>query len=295
MLRLGLIGTESTHADSFVRIFNHPDPASGAPRFPDVRLTALCGPAPESTARFSEDDGVEYVASRPEELIGRADAVMITSRRGSTHAAYALPFLERSIPLFLDKPITCDPAEAERLMQAARDHRALVCGGSGLKFSPSLPAIREEAAALLRAGTLRGVVMNYSADLYSEYDGFHFYAPHLIEMAQCVLDAPFGSVRALEQNGCVTVYVSGLPVPLLLCYSPDAAAAGCLLLAKGQNIYREISDDGIYLEEAEHFVRMLHTGFMEESYDALIRPVYAADAILRSLAANGAELLVGGR
>ena len=295
MIRLGLVGTESTHADSFFRIFNQPDPAAGKPLFDDIRLTALCGPAPESAERFQGGDGIECIVSRPEELIGRVDAVMITSRRGSTHAAYALPFLEHGTPLFLDKPITCDPAEAKRIITAARERGVPVCGGSGLKFSRSLPAIREEAAALLREGALRGVVMNYSADLYSEYDGFHFYAPHLIEMAQCVLDAPFGSVRALEQNGCVTVYVSGLPVPLLLCYSPDAAAAGCLLLAKGQNIYREISDDGIYLEEAEHFVRMLHTGFMEESYDALIRPVYAADAILRSLAANGAELLVGGR
>lgn len=110
MYRIGIIGTENPYATAFAKYYNLSDPETGKHRHENVRVVAVMGDE-ESTAAIVQDTGVELVVNRPEEMLGKVDAVMITNRRGSVHMEYAKPFIPHKSPLFIDKPFTSDPAE----------------------------------------------------------------------------------------------------------------------------------------------------------------------------------------
>ena len=82
MFRIGIIGTENSHAAALAKLFQE-DSA-----FADLELVALGGDYPESNQKMREEFGVDLIAERPEDMLGHVDAVMITARDGARHAAF---------------------------------------------------------------------------------------------------------------------------------------------------------------------------------------------------------------
>lgn len=94
MIRIGIIGTENSHAMAFSKIINLPDPTTGALAYPDARVVGVYGPDPDSARQVAEAAKVDFIADDPAEFFGKVDAMIVTSRRGSVHAQYARPFIE---------------------------------------------------------------------------------------------------------------------------------------------------------------------------------------------------------
>ena len=55
----------------------------------------------------------------PADLFGKVDAVLIESVDGSVHRERAMPFLERGMPTFVDKPFACSLADARAMADVA--------------------------------------------------------------------------------------------------------------------------------------------------------------------------------
>ena len=110
MIRVGIIGSENSHAMAFSKIFN----LSG--KYEDMRVVAVYGEERAASEAIQRECGVELVCDHPEEMIGRIDALMVTSRDGKLHFPYAKPFLEAGLPAFIDKPVTRDPLQALELV-----------------------------------------------------------------------------------------------------------------------------------------------------------------------------------
>ena len=107
MYRIGLVGSENSHARAFAKVF-----AQDAD-FSDLTVTAVYG----NEGREKSEKILEYfpdavIVESPGEMLPLVDGVMITSRDGKHHYPYAKAFLEAGIPLFVDKPFTCNPQEA---------------------------------------------------------------------------------------------------------------------------------------------------------------------------------------
>ncbi len=132
MIRIGIIGTENSHAMAFAQAINLPD-ENGKMRFPDVRVVGVYGPDLESARQIINETGVDFLAEKPEDFFGKVDAMIVTCRKGSLHAQYAKPFLEAGLPMFIDKPFTVDLAEAKELAKISEEKGAALCGGSGCK------------------------------------------------------------------------------------------------------------------------------------------------------------------
>lgn len=94
MIKIGLIGSLSIHAEIFAKICNLPD-GNGDYLFEDARIHAVCGidDTPEHTEATARKGGISKIVQKPEELQEECDAVMILPRRGEEHICYALPFL----------------------------------------------------------------------------------------------------------------------------------------------------------------------------------------------------------
>ncbi|WP_406385718.1 Gfo/Idh/MocA family protein [Streptomyces sp. NBC_01618] len=181
MRRIGIIGTENSHVDQFVRFLNLEE------RHPENRAVALVGGRTERNKALCRTGSIDLVVEDPADLVGHVDAVIVSSRDGRTHREQAEPLLEAGLPVFVDKPFAGSVADAQALIAAAERSRATVVSGSALRFVPGISSLTDEAG---HCGALRQVAMTGPADPDSEYAGLFFYGIHQVEAALQLLGDP---------------------------------------------------------------------------------------------------------
>ncbi len=108
MIRIGIIGFDTSHAIEFTKRINHVDISEeqwvygarvtvgypgGSSNFADKKIIL-------QRTQLLKEFGVEIVGSA-EEIIGEVDAVMLEQQEGGLHFESAKPFIENGIPLFI--------------------------------------------------------------------------------------------------------------------------------------------------------------------------------------------------
>ncbi len=128
-LKLGLVGTDTSHVTGFAAAFNDP---SSPQHVAGARIVAAYrGGSPDLpssrdridnfTKQLQDKYGVEVVGSIAE-LCARVDGVLLTSVDGRVHLAQAREIIAARKPLFVDKPLAStldDAREIARLAKAA--------------------------------------------------------------------------------------------------------------------------------------------------------------------------------
>lgn len=190
LLRIGVVGTESSHVDHIIDYLNVKQARPGC------RVVALAGGKEDRNSELARAGGIETVVESAEDLLKVADALIVTTRDGGAHLAQATPFLAEGRPVLVDKPLACSVADAEAIFAIARANGALVTSYSTLRH---LPATTELVAELPSLGPLRSVVATGPADVNSPYGGIFYYGVHPVDIA--LLLAP-GEVAEVEA-GCV--------------------------------------------------------------------------------------------
>jgi hypothetical protein len=289
MYRIGIIGTENSHAMAFSRIINLPNPETGKLSYPDVRVVGVYGPDEESTKHIMEEAGVDFIAGSPDEFFGKVDVMCVTCRKGSLHYRYALPFVEKGMPVFVDKPFTSDTAEAERLIDTAKKSGSKLFGGSSVKYAGDAVILRHIVRRLIAGDELITASLNFAADPASEYDGFYFYAPHLTETVLEIFGKEVKSLLTVEKSGSRISIWRYPKFDITLNFTRGTKESSALIFSRNGNIYREI-DDGhhvdvslAYRRQVDCFINMLRTKEMPVSYEDLVFPVTMISAIEESV------------
>lgn len=282
MIKIGIIGTENSHALAFSKIINLPNERTGKYDYPDVKVVGVYGPDMVSAQAIIDEAKAEFIASSPEEFIGKVDAMIITSRKGSVHYKYALPFIELGMPVFIDKPFTVDQQEAKCIIAKAKEKGALISGGSGCKLAYDIIMLQNTVKSLVEKDKMVTGVINFSIDMDSENDGFFFYASHLTEMALASFGNDVKSVVALEKNKSVIAILRYDAYDITLNFINGSGEYTAVLFAKERNYTRNIDISFIYEHEVEHFINMIKTKEMPQSYEDLIVPVKVMNAIVKS-------------
>lgn len=60
---------------------------------------------PEDAVKVSRASLIPHVVTRPEDVIGHVDAVIVATDKGHEHVERCRPFVEAGIPVFVDKPL----------------------------------------------------------------------------------------------------------------------------------------------------------------------------------------------
>ncbi len=269
MYRIGIIGSENSHAMAFSRIFNI-DQA-----YPDMRVVAVGGDWPEESEKVKAECGVDFVAETPTDMLGKVDAVMVTARHGGRHAAFARPFIEAGIPAFIDKPFTVDPAEAVALAKWARDKKVPLVGGSSTKDVYDVLTLRN----LVKMGGCLGGMVNAPLNMENPYGGFFFYSSHLAEIMMTIFGYAPKSVDASEVSGSVTAVAHYEGFDVTNHFMNGTGYYSAAVLTKARPVLREIDISMCYRHECEAFARMLRTGEMNHSYAELVYPVFYLNAV----------------
>ena len=217
--------------------------------------------------------------------------MIITCRKGSLHYEYAMPFIQKGIPCFIDKPFTVDKDQAIALIKEARKNNVPLSGGSGCKLAYDVTLLQNEVNQMVKTDSMITGCINFPSDPDSEYDGFFFYSSHLVEMALKIFGFDVKSVVAFEKNKsrvCICRYDN---YDVTLNFTKDAKEYTAVIYGKNKNIVRNIDITFIFKQEVEHYIKMLRTGDMSQSYEELIKPVFVINAIEEAIA-TGKEVYV---
>lgn len=289
-MRIGILGSESSHAMQFAKFYNLPDPETGDPRFEDIRVTAIMGDeiSASETARQAQ---IPHVVTDATELSAMVDAVMITSRRGSEHLIQAQPFIAKGMPIFVDKPFTSDLSEAVKLAAAIEQAGCPVLGGSGCKYSDGVQALKEQASALRKEGKLLSAMLHFPIMLQSPYDGFWFYAHHLVEICTEIFGTDIRAVQALKTGTALIANVLYPDLAVSLHFVSEVWKHSCTFVTSDGPISLPLVTAGSLDQEATRFAMLLHGEYPTMTAEELVRPAIITDAILRAEATGKTIIL----
>lgn len=149
-LRLGIIGTDTSHVVAFASILN--DPANKN-HIPGARIAAAFkgGSADlESSAsrvdKYAEElaskYGVEIVPSIAA-LLGKVDAILLESVDGRKHLPQFREIMKAGKPIFIDKPLASTYADAVEIARLGRENNTRWFSASSLRFSRGIPALKQ--------------------------------------------------------------------------------------------------------------------------------------------------------
>jgi predicted dehydrogenase len=283
MYRIGIIGSENSHAMAFSKIFNTEN------TYPDMRVVAVGGDWPEESEKVKAECRVGFVAEKPSDMLGNVDAVMVTARHGGWHAEFARPFIEAGIPTFIDKPFTVDPYEAVNLAKLARDKKVPLVGGSSTKDVYDVLTLQN----LVKTGGCLGGTVNAPLNMENPYGGFFFYSSHLAEIMLTVFGYGPESVDAHEAGGSVTATAHYDEFDVTNHFVNGTGYYSAAVFTKTRPVLREIDISMCYRHECEAFARMLRTGEMNHSYEELVYPVFYLNAVYEACKTGVRQKLPG--
>ena len=207
MIRLGIIDCDSSHSIEFTRRLNHVGlPADQLVQGAQV-VCAVAGPSvmsPERVPIFTsqlESCGVELL-DRPEDVIGRVDAVLVLSVCGAVHRERVEPFLRAGLPAYVDKPFACTLADAEAIFGLAAENNVAVWSSSAMRFSQEL---LDFAAKTSLYGAVQGALSYGPAKLADGNPGLFHYGIHPVEMLFTLMGPGCEQVRCDWTEGAETV------------------------------------------------------------------------------------------
>jgi len=204
LIRIGIVGFDTSHAVEFTKRINHVDISEdqwvygakvimGYPGGPSSFASEeVIAERTQTLRRF----GVKIVDS-PEEMIGKIDAVMIEQQEGSSHLAAVKPFLEMGIPSFIDKPLACSVSDAKKIFELAILHNAPVFSSSSLRYALEVQELKSKKDL----GEILGAETYSPAILHPKNPGLFNYGIHGVEMLYAIMGAGCETVRCIYREG----------------------------------------------------------------------------------------------
>jgi hypothetical protein len=285
MIRIGLVDFDTSHVEAFTQRFNHLDVAE-TEWVEGARVVAGCpGDSeimPERIPGYTEKlraYGIELCA-RPEDLLGKIDAVMIESQQGSRHLERARPFLEAGLPTFVDKPFAETVAQAEAMIALAAKHNAPLLSCSALRYDLQVQAAlaKQEQFGRILSADVWG-----ACALHAGNPGLLHYGIHGVEMLYALLGPGCRQVQMVrtEQGEVATaLWPNGHPSTLRGIRDGQYGFGFVAHFEKG-NVPFVMEGAAFYRELLKTFVRMCVTRTPPLDY-AVLREIIvfirAADA-----------------
>ncbi|WP_457963920.1 Gfo/Idh/MocA family oxidoreductase [Arthrobacter sp. D1-29] len=199
--------------------------------FRDVRVTSWWGQDQTLVRQWAAETGVEHVAARPEEMLGRVDGVLICTWDGKDHAALARPFVEAGLPVFVDKPFTESTRDAQELLSLAEASGSVLFSSSPWKWSPAVLELINQAPDL---GDIKTCVAS------GPYlDNPYFYTTHMVETGQAILGTGAISVQAQHSSAARIIVVTYQDGRMLVVNALQGVAATRHVVLYGSKGYLE--------------------------------------------------------
>lgn len=287
MFRLGIIGSDNSHAEAFGVLANVGD--SAGRRIPDVQVTHIYGTDEARTREVAERAKIPNIAVRSEDMLGNVDGVLCVWRHGSKHLKETLPFIKAGLPAFVDKPLASTVADARQLVSTAQQTKVGFTSFSTLRYCKptvdwvaSLPQTIDQPVVGVSTGP---------AQIDSEYDGLVFYGIHAVELMHAAFGYGVSSVHATQHYKNVTAvckYAAGHSATLNFMYD-GAYVFHVSAFGKKGHAHHTVDSGSSYFDGMTVIMDMMRTGKWPLTAEQLVEPIQVLEATTKSLA-EGQEI-----
>lgn len=190
VIRVGIIGLDTSHAPAFTKVLNDDSAAGHVPGCKVVAAYPQGSPDIESsTKRVPEYTqqlkamGVEIVDSIPG-LLEKVDAVLLETNDGRPHLEQLRPVLAAGKPCFIDKPIAGSLKDAVLIFREAKAAGVPVFSASSLRYIKNGPEVRGGSI-----GEVTGADTYSPAALEPTHPDLFWYGIHGVEALFTVMGA----------------------------------------------------------------------------------------------------------
>lgn len=294
MIRLGIVDFDTSHAVEFTKRLNHIDIAedqwvNGAKVVAGVPGTSKI--SPETIAPNAETlkkYGVTLYDD-PADLFGKVDAVLVESVDGSVHLARALPFLERGMPTYVDKPFACSLDDARTLVKTAETKHVPLMSSSSLRYAPEVVAAKEGKGA---TGPVVGVTTYGPAPTHPRNPGLFHYGIHPTEMLYTLMGPGCTRLTCLSTPGAeVTTGIwSDDRVASIRGIRAGADKYGFTVFGTKDVATQGVSTQYIYRELLKQIVKLFETRQLPIDLRETLEIVAFIEAAKKSADAGGAPV-----
>jgi len=150
-IKLGIVGTDTSHCAAFASVLNNPENPN---HIPGARIVAAykggSPDLPESAnrvekyaAELQSKYGVEIVPDIAT-LLTKVDAVLLESVDGRPHLAQFREIAKCGKPVFIDKPLSSTLRDAKEIARVAKANNVKWFSASSLRFGDGVAALKQD-------------------------------------------------------------------------------------------------------------------------------------------------------
>lgn len=249
-----------------------------------LRITHLWGETRRAARESAEKGNIPQIVSDWRKLAGNVDGVMIDHRSGADHTEPARYFLERGIPVFVDKPIALTLRDAKSLFRLAeKTGTPLATYG----IVPMQRRFRAYASALKADGDpVRFLNSTGPADIAGPYGGIFYYGFHQVDAAVELMGTEVSAV-SLQRSGddgiATMLYPGGRSAVLRFLKSGGFGFHFQACTGSALKFLDARFDASPYLAAARALARFITTGQPPQSKERMLAPIAVLEALNRSL------------
>lgn len=291
MIRIGIVGSDNSHAESFSKVCNLKG-QGGSRQIAGARVVALFGLDDKRNEEVARNARIPTIVKRPTDMLGMVDAVIVDFRDGALHYKYARPFLQAGLPTFVDKPMACSLTHARKIVALARRHRAPLMSASGVRFGPRIDEFKRKVGTIgkVRAGLVIG-----RGNARGPYGGIFFYGVHCVEMLLEIFGNRVNSVGCIEHDGSAVATVGfsdGKVVVMNVINGSNVPFQAAAFGSKGVIFPGPEDLFTGYYDTMCVFLKMVRTGKPPIPHKDLLLSVRIMDAMKKSMDRAGKEIVL---
>jgi hypothetical protein len=156
----------------------------------DLRVTHVWSQDLTMTKLLANSCNIENACSDLNEVLDGVEGLLIARDDWDSHLKLAMPFLERGIPVFIDKPLTLDKSELETLLPFMEKGLLMSC--SAFRYATELPQLEDLKSQI---GDIRLIACTVLNDLTK-------YGIHMLE-ALAGIDPIYSRPDKIRRNNSI--------------------------------------------------------------------------------------------
>lgn len=250
---------------------------------PQVRVTHIWTDNPEDAKKVAVASKIENIVEKPEDVIGKVDAVIIATDKGDEHIWRAKPFIEAGLPVFIDKPMADNIEDLKTIISWVKQgHR--IMSSSSLRYTKEYEPYMKKSSEL---GKVRYINMTMAKS-------WERYGIHALEPVYCITGPGYVSVQntgGINNNIVHLVHSDGTDVNLAVIY--DSAASDLKIVGTKESICIPNRDSFYsFKKQLEVFVEYVRSGKRPYPFDETIELMEIIIAGIRSRNEGGRKVML---